>query len=165
MAAGLSIVAGTKGHRVLQATAAPGGTPNRRSPKGVQPFRTAALRRAHGQAQPGQAPQTKWMQLNTDKKELLSSVHPDHPAPDLKFSHGDPVPHTQEAKYLGSEITRTIPPKAAIKFRKETAESAFSKSYHAWCSKLPCKKAKSFIFHSTIVAVLVYGLDLCSLDK
>ena len=65
---------------------------------------------------------------------------------------------------LGSKITWTTPPKAAIKFRKEKAEAAFAKIYHVWCSKLPWR-AKSVIFHSTIVPVLLYGLDLCSLDK
>ena len=102
------------------------------------------------------------LQLNTDKTELL--IHKDHPAPQLTFANGDPVPVTHEAKYLGSKITWTTPPKAAIKFRKEKAEAAFSKLYHVWCSKLPWK-AKSIIFHSTIVPVLLYGLDLSSLDK
>ena len=102
------------------------------------------------------------MQLNTDKTELL--VRKDYPAPQLSFANGDPVPTTQEAKYLGSKITWTTPPKAAIKFRKDKAEAAFSKLYHVWCSKLPWK-AKSIIFHSTIVPVLLYGLDICSLDK
>ena len=102
------------------------------------------------------------LRLNTDKTELL--VRKDYPAPQLSFVNGDPVPTTQEAKYLGSKITWTTPPKAAIKFRKDKAEAAFSKLYHVWCSKLPWK-AKSIIFHSTIVPVLLYGLDICSLDK
>ena len=102
------------------------------------------------------------LQLNTDNTELLS--HPDYPAPSLKFANGDPVPVTQEAKYLGSEITWTTPPKSAIQLRKKKTEAAFAKLYHVWCSKLPWK-AKSIIFHSTIVPVLLYGLDLCSLDE
>ena len=57
------------------------------------------------------------LQLNTDKTELL--MHPDHPAPRLNFANGTPVPVTYEAKYLGSKITWTTPPKAAIKSRKE----------------------------------------------
>ena len=102
------------------------------------------------------------LQLNTDKTELL--IRKDHPAPQLSFANGDPVPVTYEAKYLGSKITWTTPPKATLKFRKDKAEAAFSKLYHVWCSKLPWK-AKSIIFLSTIVPVLLYGLDVCSLDK
>ena len=90
------------------------------------------------------------LQLDTDKTELL--IHPDHPAPRLTVANGTTVPTTTEAKYLGSKITWTTPPKTAIKFRKEKAEAAFAKLYHVG-------------FHSTIVPVILYGLDLCSLDK
>ena len=71
---------------------------------------------------------------------------------------------TNTAKYLGSHINWTTPPKIAIKFRKEKAEAAFSKLRHVWCSVLPWK-SKSTIFHSFVVPVFTYGLDLCFLDK
>ena len=58
----------------------------------------------------------------------------------------------------------TTPPKAALKFRMDKAEAAFSKLHHVWCSKLSWK-SKSVIFHASILPVLTFGLDLCSLDK
>ena len=101
------------------------------------------------------------LELNKDKTELLR--HPDCNAT-ISFANGDPVNTTTTAKYLGSHISWTTPPKIAIKFRKEKAEAAFSKLHHVWCSRLPWK-AKSTIFHSSIVPVYTFGLDLCSLDK
>ena len=59
-----------------------------------------------------------------DKTELL--LHPDSSST-ISFANGSPVPTTHKAKYLGSQITRTTPPKAAIKFRKDEAEAVFSK--------------------------------------
>ena len=101
------------------------------------------------------------LELNTEKTELLR--HPDNNST-ITFANGDPVSTTNTAKYLGSHISWTTPPKIAIKFRKEKTEAAFSKLHHVWCSRLPWK-SKCTIFHSSVVPVFTYGLDLCSLDK
>ena len=101
------------------------------------------------------------LSLNKEKTELLVKNNAGHTIP---FANGDPVPTTTEAKYLGSLISWTTPPKTALKHRADLAKASFSKLHHVWCSKLPWK-TKSRIFHSSIAPTLLYGLDTCSFDK
>ena len=87
------------------------------------------------------------MMLNKDKTELLVSSPTD---PTITFANGDPVPRSQEIKYLGTMISWTTPPKTAIN--------------HVWCSKLPWK-SKSRIFQSSIVPSVEYSLETCPFYK
>ena len=101
------------------------------------------------------------LELNTQKTELLVSPADNRT---ISLANGDPVPTTETSKYLGSHISWTTPPKVALKFRMDKAEAAFSKLHHVWCSRLPWQ-SKSVIFHASILPVLTFGLDLCSLEK
>ena len=101
------------------------------------------------------------LELNKEKTELLV---PDYSATTICFADGTAVPTTTSAKYLGTQISWTTPPKIAINFRKSKAEAAFSKLYHVWNCKLP-KGSKSRIFHSAILPIYTYSLATCSLDK
>ena len=101
------------------------------------------------------------MLLNKDKIELLVNSLTD---PAITFANGDPVPKAREIKYLGTMISWTTPPKTAIKHRVAVANASFSKLHHVWCRKLPWK-AKSRIFHSSIVPSLEYSLETCPFDK
>ena len=102
-----------------------------------------------------------YLLLNKDKTELLVKSFTN---PTITFANGDPVPKTQEIKYLGTMIFWTTPPKTAIKHRVAMANASFSKLHQVWCSKLPWK-AKSRIFHSSIVPSLEYSLETCPFDK
>ena len=101
------------------------------------------------------------MMLNKDKTELLVRSLTD---PTITFANGDPVPKSQDIKYLGTMISWTTPPKTAIKHRVAIANASFAKLHHIWCSKLPWK-SKSRIFQSSIVPSLEYSLETCPFDK
>ena len=101
------------------------------------------------------------LELNLDKTELLA--HPQDPDGYVQFVDGFTVTEVQQSKYLGSSVSWQHASKTAIQQRQSLAHNAYTKLHHLWRSNI-LVKTKSRIFHSTIVPVLLYGLDTLSLE-
>ena len=99
------------------------------------------------------------MSLNETKTEHLTKPGTQG---DLFFQSGEKVPKTSKAKYLGAMISWDRPFHEAFYHRLALAESDFKKLRLVWNSNMP-RRRKLYIFHSTIVPSLLYGLDSLSL--
>ena len=101
------------------------------------------------------------LELNLEKTELLA--HPQDPEGYVQFADGTTVTEVNQSKYLGSSVSWSHPVKVAIQQRQALAQTAHVKLHHLWRSNITVK-TKSRIFHSTIVPVLLYGLDTLPLE-
>ena len=100
------------------------------------------------------------MALNSTKTELL--VKSQDTKSDLTFRDGTPVPTTTHIKYLGSMIAWEHPFEIAFRHRAALAEEAYKKLRLVWNSRRS-NKHKLYIFRTTFVPTLCYGLDALTL--
>ena len=95
----------------------------------------------------------------------LIGVYAPHDKSDEEVRHGaDPVVNSEEAKYLGSQISWLHPSSVAIEARKAKAHIAYFKLQYAWRSRLNIK-TKIKLFMASIVPVLLYGLEVTTLEN
>ena len=102
------------------------------------------------------------LSLNFTKTELLT--HPQALPGNVHYVNGDPVVNSEEAKYLGSQISWLHPSKTAIEARKAKAHVAYLKLQNVWRSRLNIK-TKTKLFMASIVPVLLYGLEVITLEN
>jgi len=100
------------------------------------------------------------MSLNSTKTELLVKNTED--TSNLIFRDGMPVPTTTHIKYLGSMIAWDQPFDAAFRHRAALAEESYKKLRLVWNSNRS-RKHKLYIFRTTFVPTLCYGLDALTL--
>ena len=100
--------------------------------------------------------------LNHTKTELLT--HPQAMPGNIHYVNGDPVENVDEAKYLGSQVAWSSPAKRAIEARKNKNHVAYLKLQNLWRSRINIR-TKVKIFMSSIVPILLYGLEVLSLEN
>ena len=100
------------------------------------------------------------MRLNQEKTEILT--HPKKTPPTIRFLDGSKVPTTTQTRYLGSMISWERPFEAAFYHRASLAETAYKKLRLIWNSRLS-QRRKLYIFQTTFVPILTYGLATLSL--
>ena len=72
--------------------------------------------------------------------------------------------NSEEANYLGSQISWLHPSKVAIEARNAQAHVAYLKLQNVWRSRLNIK-TKIKLFMASIVPVLLYGLEVITLEN
>ena len=100
------------------------------------------------------------MSLNSTKTELL--VKDSETTSSLTFRDGTAVPTTTHIKYLGSMISWEQPFDIAFRHRAALAEEAYKKLRLVWNSRRSLKH-KLYVFRTTFVPTLCYGLDALTL--
>ena len=82
----------------------------------------------------------------------------------IHYVNGDPVENVDEAKYLGTQVTWLNPAKTAIEARRNKSHVAYLKLQNLWRSRINIR-TKVKIFMSSIVPILLYGLEVLSLEN
>ena len=100
------------------------------------------------------------MALNSTKTELL--VKDQETKNDLIFRDGTQAPTTTHIKYLGSMIAWEHPFEISFRLRAALAEESYKKLGLVWNSRRS-NKHNLYIFRTTFVPTLCYGLDALTL--
>ena len=102
------------------------------------------------------------MSLNKNKCEFIAS----HPyTPNVHFMDGQKLKQVTDAKYLGGNISNTNKSHTEVSKRIGMAAGVFQKLNTFWKKSACSKKFRLIVFNTSVLSVLLYGLETIPLTK